>query len=350
MVLMGRLGRPQSAAPLLAGGPRRRRPDASIASASRGWPAPTPSEVSGGQLQRGLIARALVGDPEVLFLDEPTASIDAESRDTLRDAAGGPQPRRSRSSWSPTTSTSWLRWCGVIACINRKLFYHGEPELSLEVMEEVYGCPVELGHPRRAPSGAADTIIIIDRKTPDAELLDALSYEFLRNAVLAAVLASVLCGVIGTFVVVKKLAFISDGISHAAFGGMGLCFFFGIDPLLGAIPGRPRLRPGPGRGGPRDTSAPYDALIGVLWAVGMAVGVVFVYKTPGYAPNLMTYLFGNILLVTRRDLLAILILAVLGPCHAGFLLKGIVAVAFDEVFARVRGLPVRAPDGAAARG
>lgn len=168
----------------------------------------------------------------------------------------------------------------------------------------------------------------------------ALDYEFLRNAVAAGVLASVLCGVIGTFVVVKKLAFISDGISHAAFGGMGVCFYLGIDPLLGAVPVALAFALALGAVD-RETIRSYDALIGVLWAAGMAVGVVFVYKTPGYAPNLITYLFGNILLVSRRDLLVILALAVsvLGILLLFF--KGIVAVAFDEVFARVRGLPVR---------
>ena len=170
--------------------------------------------------------------------------------------------------------------------------------------------------------------------------LDALSYEFLRNALVAGVLASVLCGIIGTFVVVKKLAFISDGISHAAFGGMGVCFFLGVDPLLGAIPVALACALALGAVD-RETIRSYDALIGVLWSVGMAVGVVFVYKTPGYAPNLMTYLFGNILLVTRRDLLTILLLA--GSVLAALFLfrKGIVAVAFDEVFARVRGVQVR---------
>src|SRR6195952_4016191 len=157
--------------------------------------------------------------------------------------------------------------------------------------------------------------------------LAALHYEFLRNAVLAGVLASVLCGVIGTFVVVKKLAFISDGISHAAFGGMGLCFFFGVDPLLGAIPVALACALALGAVD-RETIRSYDAIIGVLWSVGMAVGVVFVYKTPGYAPNLMTYLFGNILLVTPADVwttlgLTIVVLAV-------FLLFGkeLVAVSF----------------------
>lgn len=170
--------------------------------------------------------------------------------------------------------------------------------------------------------------------------LDALSYEFMRNALLAGLIAAVLCGVVGTFVVVKRLAFISDGISHAAFGGMGVCFYFGVDPLVGAVPvalvcalvlglvDSEKIR-----------SA--DALIGVLWAVGVAVGVVFVYKTPGYAPNLMTYLFGNILLVTRHDLGVILALALSVLFLLFLFFKGIVAVSFDEVFARVQGAPVR---------
>ena len=170
---------------------------------------------------------------------------------------------------------------------------------------------------------------------------DALSYEFVQNAVLAGVLASVLCGVIGTFVVVKRLAFISDGISHAAFGGMGVCFFLGIDPLLGAIPVALATAVALGlMDGETIRSA--DAMIGVLWAVGMAVGIVFVYKTPGYAPNLMTYLFGNILLVSRHDVFVILALAVSILAVLAIFFKGFVAVAFDEVFARVQGVPVRA--------
>ncbi len=169
---------------------------------------------------------------------------------------------------------------------------------------------------------------------------EALSYDFMRHAVLAGVLASVLCGVIGTFVVVKRLAFISDGISHAAFGGMGVCFFLGIDPLLGAIPVALACALALGAVD-RETIRSYDALIGVLWAVGMAVGVVFVYKTPGYAPNLMTYLFGNILLVSRHDVTVILVLAVSVLALLFLFFKGIVAVAFDEVFARVRGVRVR---------
>jgi zinc transport system permease protein len=171
-------------------------------------------------------------------------------------------------------------------------------------------------------------------------LLDALSYELMRNAVMAGVLAAVLCGVVGPFVVVKRLAFLSDGISHAAFGGMGACFYFGLDPLLGAVAVALGCALALGLLD-TETIRSYDAVIGVLWAVGLAVGIVFVYKTPGYAPNLMTYLFGNILLVSRHELGVLVVLAASVLLILALFFKGIVAVAFDEVFARVQGAPVR---------
>lgn len=171
-------------------------------------------------------------------------------------------------------------------------------------------------------------------------LFEALSYEFLRNALVAGLLAAVLCGVIGTFVVTKRLAFISDGIGHAAFGGMGVCFFLGVDPLFGAIAVALGFALILGLVDP-ETIRSSDALIGVLWAVGLAVGIVFVYKTPGYAPNLMTYLFGNILLVARRDLMVILAASAVVLLLLFAFFKDLVAVAFDEVFARVQGLRVR---------
>lgn len=169
---------------------------------------------------------------------------------------------------------------------------------------------------------------------------DALSYEFLRNALLAGVIASVLCGVVGTFVVVKRLAFLSDGLSHAAFGGMGVCYFLGINPLIGAV--TVALAAALGLGAVNsETVRAYDTMIGVLWAVGMAVGTVFLYLTPGYAPNLMTWLFGNILLVTQEEIVLMLVFAVFVLGILGLFFQGIVAVAFDEVFARVQGVRVR---------
>lgn len=169
--------------------------------------------------------------------------------------------------------------------------------------------------------------------------LDLLAYDFLRNAVLAGLLAAALCGVVGTFVVVKRLVFLAGGVAHAAFGGLGICFFLGADPRIGAagaavVSALALANPGgPGRS--------HDARIGILWAVGMALGVVFIAEVPGYAPNLMAYLFGDILTVRSSDVLLTLgiTLVVSGLLAAYF--KEAVALAFDEEFAAVQGVPVR---------
>ena len=171
-------------------------------------------------------------------------------------------------------------------------------------------------------------------------LSQALSYDFMVHAVVAGVLASALCGVIGTFVVVKRLTFISGGLSHAAFGGLGLCFFLGVDPILGAVGVSLASALLLGAINP-ERARSHDAAIGVLWAAGVAVGIVFIYKTPGYAPNLMTYLFGNILMVTRADVALTLGLSLAVFAVVALFWKAFVAVAFDEVFAAVQGIPVR---------
>jgi len=172
-------------------------------------------------------------------------------------------------------------------------------------------------------------------------LVEALSYEFMRNAVAAGVLASLLCGVIGTFVVVKRLAFASGGISHAAFGGMGLAHLLGFPPLAGAMGASLLCALALGLVG-SDRFRSHDALIGVLWSAGMALGIVFIRLTPGYAPDLMSYLFGDILTVTSRDLTVAFALNVGVLGIVALLFKELVAVAFDEPFAAVQGLPVRA--------
>ncbi|HKH47112.1 MAG TPA: metal ABC transporter ATP-binding protein [Thermoanaerobaculia bacterium] len=142
MVLMGRLGsrgllRPYSRTD------RAAAEEALDRLGLRGIARAHVAEISGGQLQRVLIARALVASPDILFLDEPTASIDAESRETLR----GLLEDLNRTIPIVVVThdvTSIATMVRRIACINRRLFYHGDPELSREVMEEVYGCPVEL--------------------------------------------------------------------------------------------------------------------------------------------------------------------------------------------------------------
>lgn len=173
-------------------------------------------------------------------------------------------------------------------------------------------------------------------------MTELFAHELLRNAVWAGILASVLCGVLGTFIVVKRLVFLGGGISHAAFGGLGVCHFLGLPPLWGAgavavVSAAVLGLTGRATGG-RGKSA--DAVIGILWAVGMAVGVVFLYKTPGYAPDLMSFLFGNLLAVSRTDVLVTLgFVAVLLAVLALFY-DELVAVTFDQEFAAVQGVAV----------
>ncbi len=168
----------------------------------------------------------------------------------------------------------------------------------------------------------------------------ALDLGLVRNAVCAGLVASVLCGVVGVFVVAKRLTFIGDGISHAAFAGLGLCFLLGADPRLGALATAVLFALILGFAG---TSAArrHDALIGVLYAVGMSLGIVFVHQAPGYAPNLMTYLFGNLLLTTPADVHLTLALTVAVLVALALLRKPLVAVAFDEELAFVQGVPVK---------
>ena len=169
---------------------------------------------------------------------------------------------------------------------------------------------------------------------------EILSYAFVQNAVAAGVLASLLCGLVGTFVVVKRLVFVSGGISHAAFGGLGVFYYLGLPPLAGAA-ATALVAALALSGRPRPTGRSQDAVIGILWAVGMAVGVVFIARTPGYAPNLAGYLFGDILAVSRPLVAALALLAVVVLLLVALFFKELQAVAFDEEFARSRGLPTR---------
>lgn len=138
---------------------------------------------------------------------------------------------------------------------------------------------------------------------------EVLQYDFMRNALAAGVLAAVACGIIGVYVVVKKIVSISGGISHTAFGGVGLGYFVGINPVLGALFFTVACALGMGVLS-RRTKLAEDTAIGIFWAVGMALGVLFVGLTPGYAPGLFSYLFGSILTVPTWDLILMLVLDV----------------------------------------
>ena len=171
-------------------------------------------------------------------------------------------------------------------------------------------------------------------------LIDLFNFGFFRNAFLAAFIASVTCGIIGTYIVSRRIVFISGGITHASFGGIGMGYYFGFDPIAGAIAfgilsalgiefftKRADLRE--------------DSAIAMLWSLGMALGVIFVFLTPGYAPNLMSYLFGNILTVSTGDLVSLFLLALF---VIGFFLifyRMIIFVSFDEEFALTNNAPVR---------
>jgi len=161
----------------------------------------------------------------------------------------------------------------------------------------------------------------------------------MRNALAAGLLAAVACGIVGVYVVVKKIVFISGGISHASFGGIGLGYFLGINPIIGALVFS--LASGLAIGGiTRKTRLPADTAIGVLWAVGMALGVIFINLTPGYAPDLMSYLFGNILTVPLQDIFMMLALDAVIIAIVVALYKEFLVLSFDEEYGTAIGMPV----------
>lgn len=168
-------------------------------------------------------------------------------------------------------------------------------------------------------------------------MLDILSFGFMQNAILAGILASIACGVIGSLVVVNRIVFISGGIAHTAYGGIGLAFFLGVSPLLGAgvfavvtavvmayITMQNKQRA--------------DTVIGAMWAFGMAVGIILLDLTPGYNVDLMSYLFGSILTVPESDLIYMTVLDVLILVYVIGLYRQIHAVSFDSEFALSMGV------------
>lgn len=169
---------------------------------------------------------------------------------------------------------------------------------------------------------------------------EVLHFEFMRNALLAGILVSVSCGIIGTLVVVNRIVFISGGIAHAAYGGIGVAFYTGIPPVLGAavfsflasiIMGVASLK----------SRERVDAIIGVMWAVGMALGIILIDLTPGYNVDLMSYLFGSILTVGRSDIWFMLSLDLVTFLVVLFFYKEFLAMSYDEEFSFVVGIPVK---------
>lgn len=170
-------------------------------------------------------------------------------------------------------------------------------------------------------------------------MLEALQYDFFTNALLIGVLSGIACGIVGSFIVIKKISFISGSIAHASFGGIGIAYFFGFNPILGAMIFSVLSALGVGVISRRNKNQE-DALIGAIWAIGMATGLLFIYFTPGYAADLMSYLFGNILLSTETDVLYMLALNGFILISTFFLFKWLVALIFDEEFATITNIKV----------
>ena len=170
-------------------------------------------------------------------------------------------------------------------------------------------------------------------------IIELFSYDFFIHAFWASLFAAISCGIVGTYIVSRRIVFVSGGITHASFGGIGIGYFLGWNPLLGAaifavlsglgiqlFTEKAKVRE--------------DSSIAIWWSLGMAIGIIFVYLTPGYAPNLMSYLFGSVLTVSVTELWLMGALSIILILFFVLFYRLILYVAFDEEFAKTTGLPV----------
>lgn len=172
-----------------------------------------------------------------------------------------------------------------------------------------------------------------------SNIIELFEYQFFTNAIFAAILASISCGIIGTYIVTNRIVFISGGITHASFGGVGIGYFLGLNPVVSAaifglfsalgieyISKKADIRE--------------DSTIAILWSLGMAIGIIFIFITPGYAPNLISFLFGNILTVTISEVLVMLALCCVIAVFFTLFYRLILFVSFDEEYASTHNAPV----------
>lgn len=169
--------------------------------------------------------------------------------------------------------------------------------------------------------------------------MEILQYAFFQRAILAAIVVSVAAGIIGTFITVKRLSLVSGSIAHSAFGGLGIAYFLGQNPILGALSFSALASAFLAlvRKSAKDR---FDILLNLLWTVGMAIGLIFIFLTPGYSTDLFTYLFGNILLVNTSDIWLMFILDVVILVSVLFTFHKIVVVMFNEEYAEIRNVNV----------
>ncbi len=170
-------------------------------------------------------------------------------------------------------------------------------------------------------------------------MFELLKYDFFQNALISTILISISCGLVGTYIVAKRMVFISGGITHASFGGLGLSYYLGFSPMIGAtifaqlaalgilfLGENKRFRE--------------DSLIGIFWSAGMAIGILFIYLTPGYAPNLISYLFGNILTVTSGQIALTGILCLTVILFFAYSYRSLFYIAFDKEYSNTHHIHV----------
>ena len=168
-------------------------------------------------------------------------------------------------------------------------------------------------------------------------IANIFEYDFLTNAFIASILSGITCGIVGSYIVTRRIVFLSSGITHASFGGLGIALYAGIDPLLGALTFASASSVGiefaSRRGGIRE-----DSVVGIIWSMGMAIGALFMSLRPGYATDLTSYLFGNILLVTPQNILWLTILTVMLIIGSILWLRRLMYITFDEEYAKSQGV------------
>lgn len=170
-------------------------------------------------------------------------------------------------------------------------------------------------------------------------MTDILQYSFFQNALAGSLLASILCGIVGTYIVSRRLVFISGGITHASFGGIGLGVYFGINPILTAMLFAVASAFGvqwmSHKGDVREDSA-----IAMFWTLGMSVGIICCFLSPGFMPDLSSYLFGNILTIDTADISLLAGVTLLAALVFALYYRKILSISFDSIFAQSQGLPV----------
>lgn len=166
---------------------------------------------------------------------------------------------------------------------------------------------------------------------------DILTYDFMQRAIIACILSGISCGIVGSYIVARRMVFLSGGITHASFGGLGLALYLGINPTLGAMLFAVLSALGI-EFSSRRIKLREDSAIGIMWSLGMAIGALFMSLRPGYASDLTSYLFGNILLVDKSDIVMLITLSAILVIGAMTMLRRIMYITFDQDYAQSQGM------------